>query len=217
MRMKSGSALSSLISLRRAATRPGNIKIRDQRTRNEDHLKIGFNYYQWSIRRETDESFASQFILARVALHLRSMQPLPSTGLVQTTDTSFLCTLDVSTTAFTQLSANLVIMSSWRSKAPVSAVSFMFSASADMRNLVNFRGTWSDLSACRTTGIIVCLYSAVSVFAGRAMRNISVPPKYMSCTWKWLRAGETKKTPDSFHDLAIAVCPCSISCLISSL
>lgn len=98
-------------------------------------------------------------LLIRVSHHLRSIQPLPSEGLVQTTVISSFSTLDVSTTALAQLSVNLVIVSSWRSKTPTSAVSFAFSASADMRNLVNFRCSWSVPSICRVTEIIgdLCL------------------------------------------------------------
>lgn len=97
-------------------------------------------------------------LLIWMSHHLRSIQPLPSEGLVQITVISSFSTMDVSTTAFAQFSANLVIMSSWRSKIPTSAVSFAFSASADMRNLVNFRCSWSVLSICRVTEIIGDLY-----------------------------------------------------------
>lgn len=79
-------------------------------------------------------------IVNLVSLHLISMQPLPSEGLVHATETRSFGTSDISTTALAHWSANLLIDSSMMSKTPISTISLSLSVSADIRNLVNFRG-----------------------------------------------------------------------------
>lgn len=116
------------------------------------------------------------------AYYLRSMQPLSSEGLVHVTIISSFCTLDVSTTAFAQLSVYLVIVSSWRSKIPTSAVSFAFLASADMRNLVNFRCSLSVSSTRRVTemtGNLHLVCSHCNAFYGIVRMSRADASKYL--------------------------------------
>lgn len=81
-----------------------------------------------------------------VSLHLISMQPLPSEGLVHATDTCSFGTSDISTTALAHWSVNLLIDSSMISKTPIFTISLSLSVSADIKNLVNFRGAGPGLS-----------------------------------------------------------------------
>lgn len=101
-------------------------------------------------------------LVIKMSLHLINMQPLPSEGLVQATEISSLDIFEVSTTAFGQLSEYVVNNSSCKSKMPLSAASSSFSGSADIKNLVNFLGMISVLSACNVTETKNCISSSCS-------------------------------------------------------
>lgn len=92
------------------------------------------------------KSFLFPRIVNFVSLHLISMQPLPSEGLVHATDTCSFGTSDISTTALAHWSVNLLIDSSMISKTPIFTISLSLSVSADIKNLVNFRGVGPGLS-----------------------------------------------------------------------